>query len=259
MEPTKRASQLAALFFCSHIDKMNQALKIDIITLFPQMLNGFLQESMMKRAAAAGLVEFNAINLRDFATDKHNTTDDRPFGGGPGMVMKPEPMFAAVESVKTPESHVILMTPQGKTFKQADARRLADNHNHLVFICGHYEGVDERIREALVDEEISIGDYVLTNGVLSAAVVIDAIARLRPGVLGGGEVATEDESFSSGLLEYPQYTRPPEFKGMKVPEILFTGNHGKIAQWRHGQALKRTKERRSDLLGSNGENGENNP
>ncbi|MCK5676802.1 MAG: tRNA (guanosine(37)-N1)-methyltransferase TrmD [Verrucomicrobia bacterium] len=238
---------------------MNQALKIDIITIFPQMLNGFLQESMMKRASAAGLVEFNMVNLRDFTTDRHNTTDDRPFGGGPGMVMKPEPMFAAVESVKTPESRVILMTPQGKTFKQADARQLADKHNHLVFICGHYEGVDERIREALVDEEISIGDYVLTNGVISATVVIDAVTRLRPGVLGGGEIATEDESFSSGLLEYPQYTRPPEFRGMKVPEILFTGDHGKIAQWRHEQALKRTKERRSDLLGSNGENGENNP
>jgi len=238
---------------------MSKALKIDIITLFPQMLNGFLQESMMKRASAAGLVEFNAINLRDFATDKHNTTDDRPFGGGPGMVMKPEPMFAAVESVKTPESHVILMSPQGKPFKQSDARRLADDSAHLIFICGHYEGVDERIREALVDEEISIGDYVLTNGVLPAAVVIDAVARLRPGVLGGGEIATEDESFSSGLLEHPQYTRPPEFRGMKVPEILFSGDHGKIARWRHGQAMARTVQRRSDLLENDRENSENNP
>ena len=238
---------------------MSETLKIDVISLFPQMLNGFLQESMMKRASAAGLVEFNAINLRDFATDKHNTTDDRPFGGGPGMVMKPEPMFAAVESVKTPGSRVVLMTPQGKTFKQADARRLADDCNHLIFICGHYEGFDERIREALVDEEISIGDYVLTNGVLSAAVVVDAIVRLRPGVLGGGEIATEDESFSSGLLEYPQYTRPPEFKGMKVPEILFSGDHGKIAEWRHRQALNRTLERRADLLDETRKNRENNP
>lgn len=238
---------------------MNEALKIDIITIFPQMLNGFLQESMMKRASDAGLVKFNAINLRDFTTDKHNTTDDRPFGGGPGMVMKPEPMFAAVESVRTPASRVILMTPQGQTFKQVDALRLAKECNHLIFICGHYEGVDERVREALVDEEISIGDYVLTNGVLSATVVIDAVARLRPGVLGGGEIATEDESFSSGLLEYPQYTRPPEFRGMKVPEILFTGDHGKIADWRHEQAVKRTKERRSDLLRQNGKNAENNP
>jgi tRNA (guanine37-N1)-methyltransferase len=238
---------------------MSEVLKIDIITIFPQMLNGFLQESMMKRATAAGLVEFRTVNLRDFTTDKHNTTDDRPFGGGPGMVMKPEPMFAAVESVKTPGSRVILMTPQGKTFKQADAHRLADDCNHLIFICGHYEGFDERIREALVDEEISIGDYVLTNGVLSATVVIDAVTRLRPGVLGGGEVATEDESFSSGLLEYPQYTRPPEFRGMPVPEILFSGDHGKIAEWRYQQALKRTSERRADLLDGHRKNSENNP
>ncbi len=227
---------------------MQEALKIDVITIFPQMLNGFLQESMMKRAADAGLVEFRTINPRDFTLDKHNTTDDRPFGGGPGMVMKPEPIFAAVESVKTPESHVILMTPQNRPFEQADARRLADTYSHLIFICGHYEGVDDRVRDALVDEEISIGDYVLTNGVLSATVVIDAVVRLRPGVLGGGEVATEDESFSDGLLEYPQYTRPPEFRGMKVPEILFSGDHGKIADWRHKQALKRTLERRRDLL-----------
>jgi len=238
---------------------MDKPLKIDVVTIFPQMLNGFLRESMMKRAEAAGLVEFNIVNLRDFTTDKHNTTDDRPFGGGPGMVMKPEPMFAAVESLKTPESRVILMTPQGKAFKQSDARRLADECSHLVFICGHYEGVDERIREALVDEEISIGDYVLTNGVLSAAVVIDAVVRLQPDVLGGGESAAEEESFSSGLLEYPQYTRPPEFRGMKVPEILFTGNHAKITQWRHEQAIKRTTERRSDLLGKEQENSENNP
>ncbi len=238
---------------------MSEALKIDIITLFPGMLDGFLRESMMKRAAAAGLVEFNVINLRDFTVDKHNKTDDRPFGGGPGMVMKPEPMFAAVESVRTPDSRVILMTPQGNPFKQSVARRLADECCHLIFICGHYEGFDERIREALVDEEISIGDYVLTNGVLSAAVVIDAVARLRPGVLGGGEVATEEESFSSGLLEYPQYTRPPEFRGMKVPEILFTGDHAKIAQWRHERAMERTAERRSDLLVKDRENSENNP
>lgn len=239
---------------------MSKVLKIDVITIFPQMLDGFLGESMMKRAAAAGLVEFNAINLRDFATDKHNTTDDRPFGGGPGMVMKPEPMFAAVESVKTPESHVILMTPQGKPFHQVDAQRLAGEDNkHLVFICGHYEGIDERIRKTLVDEEISIGDYVLTNGVLSAAVVIDAVVRLKPGVLGGGETAAAEESFSSGLLEYPQYTRPPEFRGMKVPEILLGGDHGKIAQWRHEKAKERTMERRSDLLDPPFENSENNP
>jgi tRNA (guanine37-N1)-methyltransferase len=238
---------------------MNSPLKIDVITIFPQMLNGFLQESMMKRATAAGLVEFRSINLRDFATDKHQKTDDRPFGGGPGMVMKVEPMFAAVESVRTPESRVILMTPQGKTFEQSAARRLAENSSHLIFVCGHYEGVDERIRTALVDEEISIGDYVLTNGVLSATVVIDAVTRLRPGVLGGGEAATADESFSSDLLEYPQYTRPPEFRGMKVPEILFGGDHGKIAGWRKEQSLLRTEERRRDLLKRNDKNSENNP
>lgn len=206
---------------------MSSVLKVDVVTLFPGMLSGFLEESMMKRASKAGLVEFRIINPRDFTTDKHNTTDDRPFGGGPGMVMKCEPLFAAVESVKTPESRVLLMTPAGKTFRQADARRLADDCSHLIFICGHYEGVDERVREALVDEEISIGDYVLTNGALSAAVVIDAVVRLLPGALGAGEIATEDESFSSGLLEFPQYTRPPEFRGMEVPEILFSGDHGK--------------------------------
>jgi tRNA (guanine37-N1)-methyltransferase len=237
---------------------MSPVLKVDVVTLFPQMLDGFLGESMMKRAGDAGLVEFNTVNIRDFTEDKHNTTDDRPFGGGPGMVMKPEPMFAAVESVRTPESHVILMSPQGSTFKQKDALRLTNDHHHLIFICGHYEGFDERIREALVDEEISIGDYVLTNGVLSAAVVIDAVTRLRPGVLGGGEIATQEESFSSGLLEYPQYTRPPEFRGMKVPEILFSGDHGRIAKWRHEQSMKRTRETRPDLLRNNDENGENN-
>ncbi len=237
---------------------MNDVLKVDVITLFPGMLSGFLEESMMKRAARAGLVAINVVNPRDFTTDKHNTTDDRPFGGGPGMIMKCEPLFAAVESVKTPDSRVILMTPSGKTFNQSTARRLADEGKHLIFICGHYEGIDERAREALVDEEISIGDYVLTNGALSAAVVIDAVARLRPGVLGAGEIATEDESFSSGLLEYPQYTRPPEFRGMKVPEILFSGDHGKIAEWRRQQALKRTAERRSDLLPDSDEKDENN-
>lgn len=237
---------------------MCDVLKIDVITLFPGMLKGFLEESMMKRAANAGLVEFNLINPRDFTADKHNTTDDRPFGGGPGMVMKCEPLFAAVESVKTPESRVILMTPSGAPFKQADAERISRDWKHLIFICGHYEGVDQRVIDALVDEEISIGDYVLTNGALSAVVVTDAVVRLLPGALGAGEIATEEESFSSGLLEYPQYTRPPEFRGMEVPQILFSGDHGKIEQWRHEQALKRTKERRPDMLRHTAENGENN-
>jgi tRNA (guanine37-N1)-methyltransferase len=221
-------------------------MQIDVITLFPEMLDGFLGQSMMKRAAKAGYVTFNGLNLRDFTEDKHRTTDERPFGGGPGMVMKPEPIFKAVESVRTETSRVILMCPQGKPFTQRRAQELS-REGHLIFVCGHYEGVDERIREALVDEEISIGDYVLTNGVLPAAVVIDAVVRLIPGVL-GGEGAAEQESFSEPLLEYPQYTRPPEFRGMKVPEELLTGNHAAIAAWRRKQSEKRTSARRPDLL-----------
>ncbi len=221
-------------------------MKIDVITLFPEMLDGFLGQSMMKRAAKAGHVIFNCINLRNFAEDKHRTTDDRPFGGGPGMVMKPEPIFSAVESVRTEKSRVILMCPQGQPFTQQRAQDIS-REEHLIFICGHYEGVDERVREELVDDEISIGDYVLTNGVLPAAVVIDAVVRLRPGVL-GGEGSVEQESFSEPLLEYPQYTRPPEFRGMKVPEELLSGDHAAIAKWRRQQSEKRTTERRPDLF-----------
>jgi len=221
-------------------------LKIDVITIFPGMLGGFLEESMLKRASRMGAVEFRTINPRDFTTDRHQTTDDRAFGGGPGMVMKPEPIFAAVESVRTPGARVILMTPQGRTFDQAGAEALS-GERHLVFVCGHYEGVDERIRTALVTDEISIGDYVLTNGVLPAAVVIDAVVRLLPGVL-GGEGATEEESFKQGLLEYPQYTRPREFRGLAVPEVLISGNHADIARWRAEEARRRTAERRPDLL-----------
>jgi tRNA (guanine37-N1)-methyltransferase len=225
---------------------MSEPLEIDIITIFPQMLSGFLNESMLKRAAQCGAVRFNPINLRDFTTDPHRTTDDRPYGGGPGMVMKPEPVFKAVESVRKERSRVILMTPQGRRFNQAMARELS-KETHLIFVCGHYEGVDERIREALVTDEISIGDYVLTNGVLPAAVVIDAVVRLLPGVL-GGEGATVEESFSENMLEYPQYTRPVEFRGMKVPDILCSGHHEEIARWRAEQSLRRTRERRPDLL-----------
>lgn len=221
-------------------------MQIDVITIFPEMLDGFLSQSMMRRAAKAGHVTFNCINLRDFAGDKHRTTDDRPFGGGPGMVMKPEPVFAAVESVRTEKSRVVLMCPQGKPFSQQRAQTLSAEE-HIIFVCGHYEGVDERIREALVDEEISIGDYVLTNGVLPAAVVIDAVVRLIPGVL-GGEGAAEQESFSEPLLEYPHYTRPAEFRGMKVPEELVSGDHAAIAEWRRRQSEKRTAERRPDLI-----------
>ncbi len=226
---------------------MSEPLKIDVVTIFPGMLDGFLGESMLKRAAQAGCVRFRAINLRDFTTDNHRTTDDRPYGGGPGMVMKPEPIFEAVDSVRSPDARIILMTPQGRSFNQACAAELA-REKHLIFICGHYEGVDERVRDGLVHDEISIGDYVLTNGVLPAAVVIDAVCRLVPGVL-GDDTSAEQESFSAGLLEYPQYTRPPEFRGRKVPDILLSGNHEEIARWRREESLKRTKNRRPDLLG----------
>ena len=235
---------------------MSGRLEIDVITIFPGMLNGFLEESMLKRAQASGAVRMRVINLREFAAGKHLNTDDRPFGGGPGMVMKPEPLFAAVEAVRRPESRVIMMTPQGKTFSQGEAERLA-RESHLVFVCGHYEGIDERVRTALVTDELSIGDYVLTNGVLPAAVVIDATVRLLPGVLGAGESATEEESFSSGLLEYPQYTRPPEFRGMRVPEVLLSGNHREIERWRRAQAELRTLQKRPDLLNRGNHDPEN--
>lgn len=225
---------------------MFEPLAIDVVTIFPQMLKGFLEESMLKRASNKGIVRFNLVDLRQFTTDVHRTTDDRPYGGGPGMVMKPEPIFEAVESVAGPKARVILMTPQGRRFDQAYARELAQE-KHLVFVCGHYEGVDERVCEKLVTDEISIGDYVLTNGVVAAAVVIDSVVRLLPGALGAVDGAV-DESFSEGLLEYPQYTRPPEYRGMKVPDILSSGNHPEIAKWRREQALDRTKKRRPDLI-----------
>ncbi len=222
-------------------------LEIDIITIFPRMIDGVLGESMMKRAAAAGAVVFRTIDLRDFTTDKHKTVDDRPYGGGPGMVMKPGPLHKAVQSVRRPQSRVILMSPCGRPFKQAAAHQLAAEQ-HLIFISGHYEGVDERFIEECVTDEISIGDYILTNGLLAAAVVIDAVVRLLPGVLGNDE-SSGQESFADGLLEYPQYTRPPEFLGRKIPEILTGGNHAEIAAWRREQSLRRTRERRPDLAG----------
>lgn len=226
---------------------MGAPLKIEVITIFPRMLDGFLCESMLKRAVRAGIVEFRVINLRDFTKDVHRTTDDRPYGGGPGMIMKPEPIFKAVEAVRGEKARVIMMTPQGRRFDQKRAEELS-REPHLIFVCGHYEGVDERVHQALITDEISIGDYILTNGALAATVVIDAVVRLRPGVLGAGEVATDEESFTCGLLEFPQYTRPPEFQGVKVPEVLLSGNHGEIAKWRREQSLRRTKERRPDLM-----------
>ena len=226
---------------------MDGPLLIDVLTVFPGMLRGFLEESMLKRAAKQGAVFFRTVDLRDFARDARRTADDRPYGGGPGMIMTPEPWFEAIEAVRTPGARVVLMTPSGVTFRQAEARRLA-RAKHLIFVCGHYEGIDERVREALVTDELSIGDYVLTNGVLPAAVVVDAVVRLLPGVLGGGEEATRDESFTEDLLEYPQYTRPAVYRGMAVPAVLQGGNHAEVDAWRAGQALDRTARRRPDLL-----------
>jgi len=225
---------------------MGEPLAIDVITIFPGMLKGFLEESMMQRAVKKDAVRIRTVDLRLFTRDAHRTTDDRPYGGGAGMVMKPEPLFEAVESIRTPGARVVLMTPQGRPFDQAMAGELA-RERHLIFLCGHYEGVDERVSEVLATDELSIGDYVLTNGALPAAVVIDAVVRLIPGVL-GAEDATAEESFVGERLEYPQYTRPAEYRGMKVPEVLLSGNHEQIARWRKEQALARTKRRRPDLL-----------
>jgi tRNA (guanine37-N1)-methyltransferase len=221
-------------------------MQIDVLTLFPRIFEGPLDESILKRARERGLVNIRVHNLRDFTHDKHRVVDDKPYGGAPGMLMKPEPIFEAVEQLQRPDSCVVLMTPQGQPLTQRRARELA-GRPHLIIICGHYEGVDERVREALVDEEISIGDYVLTNGALAAAVLVDCVTRLLPGVLGDDQSAADD-SFAAGLLEGPQYTRPPEFRGMKVPEVLLSGNHAAVARWRAQQARQRTRERRPDLL-----------
>jgi tRNA (guanine37-N1)-methyltransferase len=221
-------------------------MKIDVLTLFPAMFAGPLDESIIKRAREAGLLELAIHNLRDYAHDRHKTVDDRPFGGGPGMLLKPEPIFEAVEALAGETAAVILLSPSGRTFTQAIARDLALK-SHLVLVSGHYEGFDERVRAELADDELSIGDYVLTNGALPVMVVVDAVTRLMPGALGDDESAN-DESFSHGLLEYPQYTRPAEFRGMKVPEVLLSGNHAEIARWRAEQARLRTQERRPDLF-----------
>jgi len=220
----------------------------DVLTLFPGMFDSPLQESILGRAVKQQLLEVRAHNLRDWAEGKHLTTDDAPYGGGDGMVMKPEPVARAVAALKqkSPAAKVVLLTPQGKPFKQNDARSLAQESG-LIFICGRYEGFDERIRQTLVDEEFSIGDFVLTGGELPAMVMIDAISRFLPGVLGSGDSALTD-SFADGLLEYPQYTRPAVFNGLSVPEVLLSGDHGKIAQWRREQQLLRTFQRRPELL-----------
>ena len=221
-------------------------MKIDVLTLFPAMFAGPLDESIIKRAREAGRLDLAIHNLRDYAHDRHKTVDDRPFGGGPGMLLKPEPIFEAVESLARQGTRVILLSPACRPFNQAIARELA-GLEHLLLVSGHYEGFDERVRQRLAQDELSIGDYVLTNGALPVMVIIDAVTRLLPGVLGDAESAQED-SFSQGLLEYPQYTRPADFRGMKVPEVLLSGNHAEIAQWRAEQARLRTAERRPDLL-----------
>lgn len=222
-------------------------MRIDIITLFPEIALAPLSESIIKRAREAGLVDIHAHQLRDWATDKHRKTDEYLCGGGQGMLLKPEPIFAAVEELKTDHTQVILMTPQGMPFKQKHAQNLSAAE-HLIILCGHYEGVDHRVIEQLVDEEISIGDYVITNGAIAAAVVTDAIVRLIPGALGDAR-SPEEESFTDpNMLEPPAYTKPNEFRGMKVPDVLLSGDHGKIEAWKKEQALKRTQENRPDLL-----------
>src|SRR5947208_321389 len=232
-------------------------MKIDILTLFPEVCRAPLSESIMKRDRENGIVDRCVHNLRDWTQDKQHIVDDAPFGGGQGMVMKPEPIFAAVEELRRQiaeeskiedrKSKIVLMSPAGRRFDQQMAAQLS-RESHLIIICGHYEGVDHRVIEHLVDLEISIGDYVLTNGAIAAVVLVDAIARLLPGAL-GHERSAADDSFSGGLLEAPQYTRPAEFRGWKVPEVLLSGNHAEIEKWRKERAIKRTSQNRPDLLG----------
>jgi tRNA (guanine37-N1)-methyltransferase len=224
-------------------------MRIEIVSLFPEMFDGPMSHSIIKRACEANLLNIKIVNPRDFAFDKHRIVDDSPFGGGSGMVMKPEPIFRAVESLSADPSikrRVVLMCPTGARFDQSKAKELS-TYEQLIMVCGHYEGIDERVREHLVDEAISIGDYVLTGGELPAMVVVDTVARMLPGVLGAGDAAEQD-SFYSGLLEYPQYTRPREFMGLEVPDVLVSGDHSKIARWRRKQSIKSTLERRPELL-----------
>lgn len=228
-------------------------MRVDIVTLFPEICRAPLSESIMKRAQENGALQLHIHNLRDWTRDKHHVVDDAPFGGGPGMVMKPEPIFGAVEDLKkaTPkienrEARVILMSPAGRRFNQEIANQLS-GESHLIIVCGHYEGIDHRVVEYLIDDEISIGDYVLTNGAIAAVVLVDAVVRLLPGVL-GDEQSPRNDSFSEGMLEAPHYTRPAEFRAWKVPEVLLSGNHAAIAKWRAAQAKKRTRDNRPDLL-----------
>ena len=221
-------------------------MKIDVLTLFPGMFPGPLDESIIKRACESGRLQLGVHDLRDYTHDRHRTVDDRPFGGGPGMLLKPEPLFEAVDALRGEKTRVILTSPAGRPFRQEIARELA-GEKHVLLICGSYEGFDERVRQSLADDEISIGDYVLTNGALPAMVIVDAVTRLLPGVLGDDE-SSQDESFCGCLLEYPQYTRPAEFRGMNVPEVLLSGDHAAIEKWRREQATVQTRQRRPDLL-----------
>lgn len=224
-------------------------MKCEIVTIFPGIFDAYFSESIMKRALQKDIVELKVHNLRDYTTDRHKTVDDTPYGGGPGMVMKPEPFFRAVEAVKSDgiETYIIALSPQGARFDQEMALRLSKEERRLLFLCGRYEAIDERVRDGLVDEEISIGDYVLTGGELPALVIIDTIVRLLPGAL-GDECSVKEESFSWGILDYPHYTRPPEFAGLRVPDVLLSGNHRDIARWRRKEALRRTALRRPELL-----------
>jgi tRNA (guanine37-N1)-methyltransferase len=224
-------------------------MKIDVLTLFPEMFEGVFGHSILKKAADQKAAQYNVVNFRDYADNKHKTVDDYPYGGGAGMVLKPQPIFDAVENVKassTAKPRVILLCPQGERYDQKKAEELAAEE-HLIFICGHYEGYDERIRKHVVTDEISIGDFVLTGGELGAMVIIDSVVRLLPGVLGNQESHQKD-SFSTGMLEHPHYTRPADFRGLKVPDVLVSGNHAHIEEWRVKQSLKRTYTRRPDLL-----------
>jgi len=230
-------------------------LKVDVLTIFPEFFGQVFEFGIIRRAKLASLVEINVLDIREFTTDKHRMVDDRPFGGGDGMVLKPEPIFAAVQllvgacdSTEYPSgTRVVLLTPQGRPLKQAVVKEIADETDHLVIICGRYEGVDERVNEALVTDEISIGDYVLSGGEPAAMVLVDSIVRLLPGAL-GSETSAVNESFSSGILDYPHYTRPAEFFGMRVPDVLLNGNHAEIEKWRRERALEKTRNFRKDLL-----------